>query len=51
MLAAAVLSDHADVTVIESDVLPMLPALARDFLRPAMPTCCGLVGCWPWKTC
>ncbi|MFF8535116.1 FAD-dependent oxidoreductase [Streptomyces sp. SAS_267] len=26
MLAAAVLSDHADVTVIESDVLPLLPA-------------------------
>ncbi|MFF3886268.1 FAD-dependent oxidoreductase [Streptomyces sp. NPDC001914] len=26
MLAAAVLSDHADVTVIESDVLPRLPA-------------------------
>ncbi|MFB7243834.1 pyridine nucleotide-disulfide oxidoreductase [Streptomyces populi] len=26
MLAAAVLSDHADVTVVESDVLPRLPA-------------------------
>ena len=26
MLTAAILSDHADVTVIESDVLPLLPA-------------------------
>lgn len=54
MLAAAVLADHAEVQIVERDLLataPRSPLPARACFKPSTHTCCGPAAPAPSKAC
>lgn len=51
MLAAAALSAHAEVTVVERDALPGVPSRARACRRPGTCTSSGPVASGRWRSC